>query len=113
MKKNRTPTLPANWAPADRMLWLAKHDAPPNMRLCTDLELHLIDRGLNAERIKALDYEKKCSALEMKLHRATSDLDSYITALQAIANQMDEPVGLEIINDTANRIRATINALKA
>ena len=105
--------VPANWTPTDRMLWLAKHDAPPNMRLVTDLELHLIDRGLNAERIKALDYEKKCQQHVLKLTRAVTDLESFITAMQAIANQMDEPVGFEIINDTANRIRATINALKA
>jgi hypothetical protein len=95
------------------MLWLAKHDAPPNMRLVTDLELHLIDRGLNAERTKALDYEKRCSFLETQLARAIKDTDSFLTTLQSLANQMDEPTGLAIIYAESARVGETIATLKA
>lgn len=113
MKSNQLTPVPANWAPEDRMLWLAKHAAPANMRLVTDLELHLIDRGLNAERVKALDYEKRCAFLETQLARAIKDTESFLTTLQSLANQMDEPAGLAIIYAESARVRETINALKA
>jgi hypothetical protein len=56
-----TPKPPKTWTPAERTLWLAKHGAPKNMRLVTDLELAVINNGLRGvqQRVKELEAERQ------------------------------------------------------
>lgn len=103
---------PQKWTPEDRALWLAKHGAPANMRLVTDLELHVIAQGLEAERKKAVDHEAKSTELQAKVDRAIADTDSFLTLLQSCSNWMDDPTGLAIIYAEAGRVRETLNFLR-
>lgn len=71
--------------PSERTLWLAKHGAPPNMRLITDLELHVIGQGLNAERAKA-------QALEMEVRGCARVLGDYWNTQPDLINACDAAV---------------------
>lgn len=66
---------PLKWTPEDRALWLAKHGAPANMRLVTDLELHVIAQGLEAERKKAVDHEARANKTEAELAKEQARLE--------------------------------------
>lgn len=111
MKNNHQPNH-QQWDPASRALWLSRHGAPANMRLVTDLELHVIAQGLEAERKKAIEHEKRAEFFAATLVRAAKDADSFLTLLQSLANQMDEPTGLAIIYEEAGRVRSVIEYLR-
>lgn len=110
--KNNHPQPSPDMSPVDRALWLAKHDAPRNMRLVTDLELHAIAQGLREERTAKEAMMAECRRLMVALERAHTDTDSFLTLLQGLSNHMDEPTGLAIIYEEANRIGESLDALK-
>jgi hypothetical protein len=63
--------------PAERQLWLARHNAPKNMRLLTELELAVITNGLLGERKARLKLDaqaKQCQDHLDHYYREQPDL---------------------------------------
>lgn len=64
MKNNQPNPDTQTWTPADRTLWLAKHGAPANMRLITDLEITVVNNGLKSEQQAKANAQLRADILE-------------------------------------------------
>lgn len=122
--------------PEERKIWLASHNAPGDMLMVSIHEFRQLTVGiLNGQRaltaLKTMCEETANnfahyhqtnpdlpSAAKAAVHdaarfhriaeRCLVDVDSFLTLTQSLANHMDDPTGLAIIYEEANRIGATL-----
>lgn len=134
--KLRPPLPKPSLTPEERKIWLASHNAPADMLMISASEFRQMSMGMiNGQRaLTALktaceetanhldNYWRTqpdlATAARAAVHdakrfhliaeRCLTDVDSFLTLTQSLSNHMDDPTGLAIIYEEANRIGETL-----
>lgn len=138
--KLRPPLPKPSLTPEERKIWLASHNAPADMLMISHAEFRQMTVGMiNGQRtllVLKATVEETANHLDnywrtqpdlptaaraavhdaRRFHRIAerclNDVDSFLTLTQSLANHMDDPTGLAIIYEEANRIGETLAFIK-